>query len=496
MFNLTFFHWYITKGTHFVVYDYYEKNSIQIFKDEIKVIKRNKQYKHFLTFFAVLERPLRADKSNFLCDILNEILLMISFAQIYKFNREQKQMETNDINCSFGWDTCPFLYQYLLNLSLNLTLLTIKSVENMRMVPKQTKIVNLNHPFDTERVLILSHFHFLASHGKSPNLGIFPMHYFFTHSLTDLVVWMIVWASRMMAQSLFSIPLCPQPLEVFWRHQVGHFLRKRRDLDTITDSITLYICFCEENIVQTKRIKVYANSKPWVNRELKTILLEKRKAFFEGDKQEQHQLEKEFKLKNKQSRRQYKDKVEKKLTEGQGRMAWDGLNTMMGKNTKKQELKCNDPLTFANDLNVFYSRFDSTDFSRQIDNIYQPLLTIPNNIRVTESDVKKVFSQLKPRKAFGPDGVGGKVLRACSSSLSPVFCNLFQILLNLHYVPCVWRTSSIIQVSKSSHAKDLNDFRPIALTSVICKSLEKIGCNYLTASVANRMDRLQFAYKA
>ena len=166
------------------------------------------------------------------------------------------------------------------------------------------------------------------------------------------------------------------------------------DLDTITDSITSYICFCEENIVQTKRIKVYANSKPWVNRELKTILLEKWKAFLEGDKKKkQYELEKEFKWKNKRCRRQYKDKVEKKLTEGQGRAAWDGLNTMMGKNTKKQELKCDDSLTFANDLNVFYSRFDSTDFSREIDDVCQPLLTIPNHIRVTESDVKKsIFS--------------------------------------------------------------------------------------------------------
>ena len=203
------------------------------------------------------------------------------------------------------------------------------------------------------------------------------------------------------------------------------FYENEDDLDTITDSITSYICFCEENIVQTKRIKVYANSKPWVNGELKTNLLEKRKAFLEGDEQKQHELEKEFKWKNKQSRRQYKDKVEKKLTEGQGRAAWDGLNTMMGKNTKKQELKCDDPLTFANDLNVFYSRFDCTDFSREIDDVCQPLLTIPNNIRVTESDVKKVFSQLKPRKACGPDWVGGKVLRECSSSLSSVFCNLF-----------------------------------------------------------------------
>ena len=55
-----------------------------------------------------------------------------------------------------------------------------------------------------------------------------------------------------------------------------------------------------------------------------------------------------------------------------------------GENTKKHELKCDDPLTFANDLNVVYSRFDSTDFSREIHDICQPLLTIPNNFRVTE----------------------------------------------------------------------------------------------------------------
>ena len=70
------------------------------------------------------------------------------------------------------------------------------------------------------------------------------------------------------------------------------FYENEDDLDTITDSITSYECFCEENIVQTKMIKVYANSKPWVNRELKAILLEKRKAFLEGDKQKQHELDK------------------------------------------------------------------------------------------------------------------------------------------------------------------------------------------------------------
>lgn len=160
----------------------------------------------------------------------------------------------------------------------------------------------------------------------------------------------------------------------------------------------------------------------------------------------------------------------------------------MGRNTKRQGLKCNNPLTFANDLNAFYSRFDTHDFSTESDDVCKPLLTVPNDVKVTESDVRKVFLQLKPRKACGPDGVGGKVLRECADSLSSVFCHLFQLLLNCHFVPRAWWTSSIIPIPKSLHAKEFNDFRPVALTSVICKCLEKIVSKHLIASVADRMD--------
>ena len=42
----------------------------------------------------------------------------------------------------------------------------------------------------------------------------------------------------------------------------------------------------------------------------------------------------------------------------------------------------------------------------------------------------------------------------------------------------------------------MNDFRPVALTSILAKCMERIACNPLVASVAHRMDPLQFAYKA
>ena len=229
---------------------------------------------------------------------------------------------------------------------------------------------------------------------------------------------------------------------------------------------------------------------------MKEILGEKKKAFLRGDSDRQKELEKQFRWKNKEAQIQYKDKMQEKFTTGDVRAAWDGMNTMMGRKVQKQGLKCDDPITFSNDLNSFYARFDDHDFSSEVQNVCKPLSTIPNDITVSEASVNKIFSRVNPRKASGPDGVGGKVLKECSNQLCAVFSQLFQLLLNCHFVPRAWRTSLIIPVAKTSSAKVMNDFRPVALTSIVCKCMERLVCDHLTRSVATGLDPLQFAYKA
>ena len=163
---------------------------------------------------------------------------------------------------------------------------------------------------------------------------------------------------------------------------------------------------------------------------------------------------------------------------------------------KKQGAKCDDPVEFANNLNNFYARFDKNDFSGETAQVCQPLLTVPNDVVLSESEVRKVLSDVNPRKARGPDRVSGKVLKECSEQLCVVLTRLFQLLMNCHYVPISWRTSQITPVPKHARAKELNDFRPIALTSLVCKQLERLVCNNLTSSLSGRLDPLQFAYKA
>ena len=77
-----------------------------------------------------------------------------------------------------------------------------------------------------------------------------------------------------------------------------------------------------------------------------------------------------------------------------------------------------------------------------------------------------------------------------------VFHSLFQWLLNIHFVPRSWKMSTIMSVPKNPGARQLNDFRPVALTSIIAKSMGRRACSQLITSVADRMDPLQFAYRA
>jgi len=64
----------------------------------------------------------------------------------------------------------------------------------------------------------------------------------------------------------------------------------------------------------------------------------------------------------------------------------------------------------------------------------------------------------------------GKVLRECASHLKGVLTHLFQLSLDFNVVP---QESTIIPLPKKAHAKVLEDYRPVALTSVLCKCMEK-----------------------
>ena len=80
------------------------------------------------------------------------------------------------------------------------------------------------------------------------------------------------------------------------------FFENEHNLDTISDSITSYISFCEETFVPKKVVKIYPNTKPWISKEMSHILKEKKQTCKEGDVPRQKELEKQFRSRSIESK--------------------------------------------------------------------------------------------------------------------------------------------------------------------------------------------------
>ena len=76
-----------------------------------------------------------------------------------------------------------------------------------------------------------------------------------------------------------------------------------------------------------------------------------------------------------------------------------------------------------------------------------------------------------------------------------LFKDLFNASLRQHTVPACFKAVAIIPVPKKPKIKALNDFRPLALTSVVMKVLERLFLTYLKSVTISNMDPLQFAYR-
>ena len=97
--------------------------------------------------------------------------------------------------------------------------------------------------------------------------------------------------------------------------------------------------------------------------------------------------------------------------------------------------------------------------------------------------------------AAGPDGVLPRVLKACAPQLCGVLSQVFNLSLHLQRVPVLWKTSCLVPVPKTLRPSGPQDYRPVALTSHIMKTLERLVLEQLRPMVRPFTDPLQFTYQ-
>ncbi len=93
------------------------------------------------------------------------------------------------------------------------------------------------------------------------------------------------------------------------------------------------------------------------------------------------------------------------------------------------------------------------------------------NPLITVSETQRA---LNPNKGTGPDGLFVKALKTLSPYLSPTISRIFNLSLQTSQISDDWRHAIVTPVTKTPRTADPHLFRPINLTSAVCKVLEAI----------------------
>ena len=108
--------------------------------------------------------------------------------------------------------------------------------------------------------------------------------------------------------------------------------------------------------------------------------------------------------------------------------------------------------------------------------------------------MSQFFRQVNQCSACSLYEVHRAVLKHCHVSLAPVFMRLLQMLLTSGHIPLIWKPSNVIPVPKKPFPSALNDYRPVALTSIPFKCMQHMVLLWLLMAARLLEDPLQFAY--
>ena len=96
------------------------------------------------------------------------------------------------------------------------------------------------------------------------------------------------------------------------------------------------------------------------------------------------------------------------------------------------------------------------------------------NIRIDAESIKKKLLKLKIFKSPGPDKLHPRVLRELAEVICKPLAIIFHASIQLWVIPDDWKLANITAIYKKGHRQIAGNYRPVSLTSIVCKILESI----------------------
>lgn len=265
-------------------------------------------------------------------------------------------------------------------------------------------------------------------------------------------------------------------------------------------AVTSFLQILQQKISQNTKTVKQTNTKngknKWITKSLLNEIETKNNLYKEILKNPQDdQLKSRYKVyKNQLSKsitRAKKDFAQKLISKNSNKSEalWKCVNKICNKplqNTKIEKIELSnseivtDKKEIVNHFNNFFCEIGENlardiaplkDYTEKIDRSSKSL----HFLRQTrEEEVKKMITQLKTKKAPGPDKIRSETLKEIANEISPILTYLINLSFRTGDFPVALKLGEIKPLFKSGSKTEIGNYRPISLISNISKIFEKI----------------------
>jgi hypothetical protein len=100
--------------------------------------------------------------------------------------------------------------------------------------------------------------------------------------------------------------------------------------------------------------------------------------------------------------------------------------------------------------------------------------SVLSDIKISEEATRKKLLSLNPNKSAGPDQIPSKVLKEAGEELARPLTEIFNKSLEEQIVPEEWKKAQITPIYKKGDKREPGNYRPVSLTSTVCKVMESL----------------------
>ena len=179
------------------------------------------------------------------------------------------------------------------------------------------------------------------------------------------------------------------------------------------------------------------------------------------------------------ARRDFESKLAREVKQN-NKAFWTYVNSRRKTKPTMADLKKDDGTYARSDedkaevLNTQYSRTFTEEDLTSIPAPTPRELWSHLHIEVTRGKVLRQLKSIRVDKSPGPDGIHPRILRELADILATPIQILFSTSLTKGEVPSQWREATVVPIFKKGDKTDPGNYRPVSLTSVLCKTLERL----------------------